>query len=202
MNAPVRDLHPSNLVTYLALAAAVGAVAAAGKPGGIPLAGACLALAAVADAFDGRFARLFTRTPRQSRTGAELDSLVDVVAFGVAPVVVFASTTSSTGVRNLMWWGAAFAFVLSAVTRLAFFNVEGDDTRFVGVPMPAIALVCSTALLPGVLPLATASAPLLFLVCAVAMVAPLPIPRPSASGLALVAAWGVVLVAVHGQALR
>ena len=62
MRAAIQDVHPSNLLTYTSLAAAVGAMAAAGGARGTAPAGALLAIAALADTFDGRFARCFTRS--------------------------------------------------------------------------------------------------------------------------------------------
>ena len=75
------------LLTYGSLAAAVAAVAVAGGAGA-PAAGGWLALAALLDTFDGRFARCVERTSRQCRVGCEIDSLVDVCAFGMGPVGV------------------------------------------------------------------------------------------------------------------
>ena len=87
MKAPIHDLHVGNLLTYGSLAAALAAVAVSGVAGA-PAAGGWLALAALLDTFDGRFARCFERTSRQRRIGCEIDSLVDVCAFGMGPVVV------------------------------------------------------------------------------------------------------------------
>ena len=159
MKAPIHDLHVGNLLTYGSLAAAVAAVAvagAAGAPGSAvaPAAGGWLALAALLDTFDGRFARCFERTSRQRRVGRELDSLVDVCAFGMGPVVVLeAVSPPGSGLQAPVWWASAFAYLGAVVTRLGFYNVEADDERFVGLPAPAAALACSTYLVapdPGV----------------------------------------------------
>ena len=88
MSAPIEDIHASNLLTYVALAAALGAVAMAVEKSSFAAAGALLAGTALADTFDGRFARRFPRTERQRQVGAQLDSLVDAIVFGLAPVVV------------------------------------------------------------------------------------------------------------------
>jgi CDP-diacylglycerol--serine O-phosphatidyltransferase len=202
VNAPIGDLHPANALTYLALGASLGAVAAAGRPGGLPLAGLCLAIAALCDTFDGRFARLFRRSDREARAGAALDSLVDAVAFGLTPVVVLrALADDSGGVVWTAWWMAAFAYVLAAVTRLAFFDAEADHTRFVGLPMPAVALVCATLLLPALQPLPALVVPVVLMACAAAMVAPIPIPRPRGPGLAAFALWAVALGIAFGRGL-
>ena len=202
MRAPIHDLHPGNLLTYGALAAAVAAVAAggAGAPataGAPAAAGGWLALAALLDTFDGRFARCFERTSRQRRVGRELDSLVDVCAFGMGPVVVLESVSlPGTGLQAAVWWASAFAYVAAVVTRLGFYNVEADDERFVGLPAPAAALVCSTYLVAPD-PAWPWIVPALFAGCGLAMIAPLAITRPGAPGLAAFAIWAVSLALWH-----
>ena len=150
MRAPVHDLHVANLLTYGSLATAVAVAGGAGADtaSGAPVtAGGWLALAALLDTFDGRFARCFDRSPRKRRLGRELDSLVDACAFGMAPVVVLGSVSlPSGGLAAAVWWASAFTYAAVVVTRLGFYNVEPDDERFVGLPAPAAALVCSTHL--------------------------------------------------------
>jgi len=192
--APFHDFHVSHGLTYGSLACGLLAVAAAARADG-HLAGAFLALAALADTFDGRFARLFTRTDRQAAAGGEIDSLVDACVFGMVPVIVlWMQAPPVGGVEAALWWVAALGYVLAVVTRLAFFNVEGDSSRFVGVPTPAIALVWSSVLLWA--PPAAIVAGLL-IAAAAAMVAPIVIPRPRPAVLAIFAGWAATLVLVH-----
>jgi CDP-diacylglycerol--serine O-phosphatidyltransferase len=90
--------------------------------------------AGVLDVLDGSVAR-FTRTG--SRFGAELDSLVDAISFGVAPGfilyrVFFESTQG--------YWILSFVYIMAVVVRLARFNIEqgGEAKRhFHGLPSPA-----------------------------------------------------------------
>ncbi len=108
-------------------------------------------VAMVLDGLDGRIAR-FTRT--QSAFGAELDSLSDMVSFGVAPALVvyvwalkdFASmqTVAWLGpwLTTKLGWIAAFIYCACAALRLARFNTTLDvaDKRFFqGLPSPAAA---------------------------------------------------------------
>jgi CDP-diacylglycerol---serine O-phosphatidyltransferase len=197
MRSPGSSFHVSNLLTYVALAAGLSAVAAA-LQGSAAGAGVFLAIAALADTFDGRFARSFARSTNLAAIGVELDSLTDAVSFGVAPVV---ATSILMGPQNAgtaaIWWTASTWYVVSALTRLAFYNVSqaaGDREGFVGVPTPVAALVWSSALAfaPG-----ATSASLIAGLLGAAMIAPLAIPRPRAAGLTLFAAWPVVLVVVH-----
>ena len=199
MRAPVYDLHPSNLLTYASLLGGLGAIAAARGFGSVAVAGALLALAALADTFDGRFARRFTRNERQDHLGRELDSLVDGIVFGLAPVVVLEVLPGrASGLSEMLWWAAAFFYVLAAVTRLSFYNVEGDRAGFVGLPTPAAALIWSTCLL---WPSPPWLVPALFVGVGAAMIWPVAIPRPRGAGLATFALWAVSLVTLHAARL-
>jgi CDP-diacylglycerol--serine O-phosphatidyltransferase len=195
MIAPIHELHRSNLLTYLALGLALAAVATAVNAGNFAAAGAFLAAAALADTFDGRFARRFVRTDRQRAIGAQLDSLVDAIVFGLTPIVVLNALPGQRGgLIETVWWSAAFCYALATVTRLSFYNVELDESRFVGVPMPAIALIWSTCLL---WPVSWGIVPIVSVACAMAMVAPVAIPRPRGAAFAAFALWGMSLVTVH-----
>jgi CDP-diacylglycerol--serine O-phosphatidyltransferase len=135
-----------NAITVLALCSGLSAVQFA-LSGYYQLAIAAVGLAAVFDSLDGRIARLLDAT---SRMGAELDSLSDAIAFGVAPALVL-----------FIWrlheyragWVVALVFAVCMVLRLARFNTLLDDADqppyakefFVGVPAPAGGLL---AMLP------------------------------------------------------
>jgi CDP-diacylglycerol--serine O-phosphatidyltransferase len=102
--------------------------------GELGLAATLVVLAAIADAIDGRVAR-FTRTG--TGFGAELDSLVDVVSFGVAPAVLLYQAVLAPGGE---WaWLVCFLYVSAAALRLARFNIEQGGTAktaFHGLPSP------------------------------------------------------------------
>jgi CDP-diacylglycerol---serine O-phosphatidyltransferase len=89
------------------------------------------------DVLDGRIARM---TGTTSEFGAELDSLADVVSFGVAPALLAYSWGFATLPR--VGWLVAFLFVVCGALRLARFNVQKsvvDGRYFVGLPIPAAA---------------------------------------------------------------
>lgn len=89
------------------------------------------------DVLDGRIARM---TGTTSEFGAELDSLADVVSFGVAPALLAYSWGFATLPR--VGWLVAFLFVACGTLRLARFNVQKssvDGRYFVGLPIPAAA---------------------------------------------------------------
>jgi CDP-diacylglycerol--serine O-phosphatidyltransferase len=98
-------------------------------------------MAAVADALDGRIAR-FSRTG--SPFGTELDSLVDLVSFGVAPGVLFFVLYLQSGDWG---WTLSFIYVASVAVRLARFNIEqGGQAKihFHGLPSPAAGVAISS----------------------------------------------------------
>jgi CDP-diacylglycerol--serine O-phosphatidyltransferase len=109
--------------------------------------------AIVADGLDGRIARM---TNTASPFGRELDSLADVVAFGVAPAVMAyvwgvrgvvepsAGAPLITQVIHAVPWILTFFYVICGAARLARFNIDtvkpATDRRFfVGMPIPAAA---------------------------------------------------------------
>ncbi len=105
--------------------------------------------AIVLDMLDGRIARM---TGTTSEFGGELDSLADVISFGVAPGFLAYVWAFSAVPRA--GWLTAFLFVAAGAVRLARFNVQrpgGDGKYFVGLPIPAAAgqVAALVAVLPG-----------------------------------------------------
>ncbi len=99
-------------------------------------AGQMIVAAVIFDMLDGRIARM---TGTTSDFGAQLDSLSDVVSFGVAPALIAYQWGLATLHRSFL---AAFFFVMCAAIRLARFNVQRkvvDGRYFVGLPSPAAA---------------------------------------------------------------
>jgi len=194
--SPAGTIHVSNLLTYGALVAGCGAVYFAIIAHHRAAAGAFMAVAVIADTFDGLFARLFDRTGFQSAFGVQLDSLTDAVTCGFVPVIVLASdSTPSTLAAALAWWTCAFLYTFAAINRLGYYNLTHDDGPwFIGLPAPCCALVISTSLLWS--PHALAAA-LILLCCAVAMVLPLRLPRPRRAGLVAFVVWALILLVLH-----
>jgi CDP-diacylglycerol--serine O-phosphatidyltransferase len=117
------------------------------------LAGYMILLAMIADMLDGRLARMSQST---SSFGGQLDSLCDIVSFGVAPAFLmlrilehklagFAEVNPSlASFMTRFIWLAAAAYISCAAIRLARFNVENEEDEsahmsFVGLPTPAAA---------------------------------------------------------------
>lgn len=108
-----------------------------------------IALAAVVDYLDGFVARLFKAT---SELGKQLDSLADLVSFGVAPGMItwqflrmsFATSEQSLD-QPLLWLMPAFLLPAAAAYRLARFNIDNSQTfSFKGMPVPAVGLFFAT----------------------------------------------------------
>jgi CDP-diacylglycerol--serine O-phosphatidyltransferase len=124
------------------------------------MAGYMILLAMIADMLDGRLARMSQST---SSFGGQLDSLCDVVSFGVAPAFLMLRIAeqkltgfAETGIPAILvsllerfFWLAAAAYFSCAAIRLARFNVENEEDEsahmsFVGLPSPAAAGVIAS----------------------------------------------------------
>jgi CDP-diacylglycerol--serine O-phosphatidyltransferase len=102
-------------------------------------------IAIIFDGLDGWVARLTNTT---TKFGIELDSLSDLVAFGVAPAVLLYSWALQPFGR--VGWGAAFLFVICGALRLARYNVQMGNTEskaFTGLPIPGAGIVVASLVL-------------------------------------------------------
>jgi CDP-diacylglycerol--serine O-phosphatidyltransferase len=118
-------------------------------PEKIAIASLFIGLSAVVDFLDGFVARLFKAT---SEMGKQLDSLADVVSFGVAPAMIlyqflrlsFAKEEHGLDV-SIGWLIPAFIIAAAAAWRLAKFNLDTEQQySFKGVPTPSIGLVVAS----------------------------------------------------------
>ena len=115
----------------------------------------CVGISGFLDLFDGAVARTKkNRTEDQKNFGIQLDSLCDIVCFGVVPAIIL----YFCGVDEI--WGIAFLifYVLCAVIRLAFFNVletkrqksEGGCTKYYrGLPVTTASMIMPACFLIG-----------------------------------------------------
>ncbi len=135
---PLRLIIP-NLITVLAICAGLTGIRLAFE-NRYELAVAMVLAAAFLDGIDGRIARMMKAT---SKFGAQMDSLADIINFGVAPALVLYVFVLDQA-RSLGWI-AALIYAIAAGLRLARFNVMAErETKapwqsefFVGVPAPA-----------------------------------------------------------------
>ena len=111
----------------------------------------CLAMSGICDTFDGRIARTKkNRTEDEKSFGIQLDSLCDVVCFGVFPALI----CYLLGVRGTLGLVIVFFYCTCAVIRLAFFNVleekrqktEGGSNKiYRGLPVTSISFILPVA---------------------------------------------------------
>lgn len=139
------------ILTYVSLASAmVGICLACGMIGNMPhptYAIICLMLSGLCDMFDGKIARTKkNRTEDEKKFGIQIDSLCDVICFGVLPAVI----GYSVGLNTLMDLPVLILFPLCAVIRLAYFNVAEESRQkkteevrkvYEGLPVTSVALI-------------------------------------------------------------
>lgn len=121
-----------------------------GSPSCFTIAGYLVILAMIADMLDGRLARMSQST---SSFGGQLDSLCDIISFGIAPAFLMLKVLehelllAGLGDEKLLHrfiWLAGTAYISCAAIRLARFNVENEEDEsahmsFIGLPTPAAA---------------------------------------------------------------
>lgn len=165
----LRNVHRSRLRTIALLPsmitlangicgfAAIGLVAKGSQY--YALAGYMIFFAMIADALDGRVARMSNTT---SSFGGQLDSLCDAISFGVAPAflmlnlmlthhraIVGGAEVFLGDVFERFVWAAAIAYLSCTLIRLARFNVENEEDEsahmsFIGLPSPSAAGVIAS----------------------------------------------------------
>jgi CDP-diacylglycerol--serine O-phosphatidyltransferase len=139
----LRTFTPADFVTLLNAASGVCSIfasfdyAVSRRAGYAGAAAALIVVAALADFFDGRIAR---RSARSSALGGDLDSLADLISFGVAP----ACLAFGLGMNGGWDWPVLVFFVCCGLSRLARYNVTADALSdasgkvryFEGTPIP------------------------------------------------------------------
>lgn len=134
------------ILTYMSLASAlVGMTFAHGGKYGAAI--FCLALSGFFDMFDGKVARSkLDRTDNEKLFGIQLDSLCDVVAFGVFPAFL----AYCMGLKGRVGFLAVIFYCICGVIRLAYFNVietnhffseEEHEKVYYGLPITSIAII-------------------------------------------------------------
>lgn len=189
-------------LTYIGMLSSVVGIGFAGS-GKITAAVICLMFSGLCDMFDGIVARTKKdRTDEERRYGIQLDSLSDVVCFGVLPVAIGYNIGADA------WWQVAIMalFALAGLIRLAYYNVT-EETRqqqttekrkhYLGVPITTSALTvpllfCFRGLLGGYFALAYT---LLLLVNGAFFITPIQVKKPSKTGLAVMLVLGVIFTA-------
>lgn len=178
------------ILTYIGMLTGLAGIGLAMR-GGLPWALLCLLLAGLCDMFDGTIASTKKdRTPQEKRFGVQIDSLSDLICFGVLPAAIVFAADHGRIVAAVV----SGLYVLCALIRLAWFNVDEEErqdaagggrrTLYLGLPVTTVALF-----LPTLLGLARlASWPLdalgagLLAVMAVAFLLPFKLAKPGLAG--------------------
>ena len=196
------------IATYLSLLGLAGLYSAAQSE---PLdAMLCLMLAGLLDAFDGRIARTKKgRTDAEKRFGIQIDSLNDLVCFGVLPAAI----GWSTGCQRLWFLATMSFFTLCALIRLAYFNVTEEERQdktnenrryYLGLPVTSSAFVMPFFYLLALY--AGRSAAILYAIGAfllgVLYISPLRIKKVGLRGVALLSAVGLAEFAALVHMIR
>lgn len=170
----------------------------------------CLMASGVCDMFDGMIARTRKKsTEEEKRFGIQLDSLCDIVCFGVLPAAVgIALAEGQSTLLRVTSWGFGALFILCALIRLAYFNVT-EETRqateggrrksYMGVPVTTSAVVfplmyALSVLIPA--PVGLWIYPAFILITAIAFITPVKVPKPHARGLVVMGLVGLVEAAL------
>ena len=135
------------IVTYISLAVSVFGMTQA-VTGNIKGAILCLAVSGVLDMFDGKIARTKKeRTEHEKMFGIQIDSLCDIVCFGVFPALIGYTLGMKTNLDILI----LILFVLGGLVRLAYFNVTEEQRQreqqgevrhyYQGLPITSIAIL-------------------------------------------------------------
>lgn len=140
-----------NLITFGAAAASLGACAAAGRQ---LVAGSMLLLltAGILDGIDGPVARKYHKIPEDKEFGGQLDTLVDLMSWGLVPSVI----SYSLGLRGWVDLVILYFYVACAAIRLCHFTVYGAETSdgvryFRGVPSAYASFIYPISLALGCL---------------------------------------------------
>ena len=171
--------------------------------GNLKMALVCLMVAGFCDMFDGKIASTRERTRQEKRFGIQIDSLSDLICFGVLPALIVFQCSGGKVFHVL----ASAAYVLCALIRLAWFNVDEEERQdvekkgreaYLGLPVTTAAML---------LPLFVGSAqllnlaldkicPWLLLVIAAAFLSPFHLKKPNTAGKILLVFCGLATLAL------
>lgn len=188
----------SVIVTYLGLLLGVYGMqlALTGKIRGAII---CLLFCGMCDMMDGAIARTCKRTPPAMCFGMQIDSLCDMVCFGVFPSVI----SFVLGPANGFTVACAMLYTLAAVIRLSYFNVQEimkepdaeKRTHYTGLPVTTSALIMPLIALLCALPKASAYVyPVSLAVMGVLFVSRFQVKKPYGRAIALMALVGLIVL--------
>ena len=198
-------------LTYLSVATSFTGVTFAlrGRPDAAVV---CLILSGICDMFDGTVARTAKRNDMQKAYGIQIDSLADVMSFGLLPAAIGYCLFDLSGNRSffatLLTIAICVIYVLCGLIRLAYFNVTEEEMQargekrsyYVGLPITVASLILSVSyfIIAG-LPCVSTIYTCLLLVLAVAFVSKFHMPKVKLKNVVILAfaGLGVILLALY-----
>ena len=161
----------------------------------------CLMISGMCDMFDGTVASTKQRNRREKRFGIQIDSLSDLICFGVLPALFVYSISG----KNYMAFFVSGFYVLSALIRLAYFNVVeeereelegGKRTWYLGLPVTADAIFLPACYVIQSELDCTAVMQIALIMMAVAFVLPFKIKKPYMAGKIGILFTGIIEFAI------
>ena len=200
----------SVILTYISIISSVVGMFQA-LEGNIMISMLCLMICGLCDMFDGTIARKVSRSDEAKKFGIQIDSLCDLVNFGVLPAVI----GYAIGLRRWVGMLSIILYILAAVIRLGFFNVDEElrqqetaESRsyYRGLPVTSVSLIIPVSLLLNLIfrLKITLYYPLVLLGCAFAFVLDFKLKKPKKLGLYMLSLIGLilfVLVIIFGRML-
>lgn len=163
----------------------------------------CLMFAGLCDMFDGKIASTMERSKQEKRFGIQIDSLSDLICFGLLPALIVLQCSGGKPLTMVI----SAAYLLCALIRLAWFNVDEEERQeheeqsrvtYLGLPVTTAALLLPVFV--GVaqllrLPVAMLC-PWLLLAIAAAFITPFQLKKPQRSGKGVMLLCGVAGLAL------
>lgn len=181
--------NKANIVTFVGLMIAiVGMIFCFTDK--IDFAVVCLAICGICDGFDGTIARKL-RKKDDGGFGIQLDSLVDIVASGILPIIICISLNYLQPIECVIY----ILFIICGVTRLAYYNIHTfeDNKNFVGFPITS-----STIILPLIYFLLRNEMILIasIFLLAILFIVPIKIKKLSFKGKIILSVLGVIVITI------
>ena len=195
------------ILTYMGAAAAVCGIFF--SVSGYPFWGTiCLLFAGLTDMFDGKVASTMKRNEAEKGFGIQIDSLCDLISFGVLPIAI----GYGLGLSGGFFYVSAVIYLLCAIIRLAYFNVDeaqrqktetGRRKIYYGLPVTSAAILFP--LLYGLESVLGAAMPVIYQIMlygvAAAFIIKFKLAKPNKKGIPLLVLGGIVimiLVVING----
>lgn len=158
----------------------------------------CLMISGFCDMFDGKIASTMKRTKQEKRFGIQIDSLSDLICFGILPALIVLKLTNG----ELIYITITAVYLLCALVRLAWFNVDEEERQnqeqggreiYLGLPVTTVALILPLVI--GSLHLLKLSVdrivPWILIGIAVAFLSPFPLKKPKCIGKIMILLVGI-----------